>query len=664
MKAWIPALFIILFIQAEPAVGFQADGGIKPDESDSTESGFILRSQDLFWQTGYHPVSLDRMSFMLDSHIYGRYGPSPDFYADGIPFDPSFFGMTFTQLIPVPVHQLKQNRRIAKRGSGIQEGKPYGAGIVELFSEPVKKGFSISAAGQIGHNSGEPGPWVFDPERVSPNVERFGPWVDAATSLRLGSWYVRGVLRTNSYIHVDEFLQNRLINLRALPETGEFLRPEASATLGLVETGFQTSRLSIRVQGLTSESEDFLFFQPLGREVPTTTESNQFSGLMHAKLNDRIGLRSLVQVREKELGYRRHRFSHNFDWRRESLLARSSVYYDSDKTTAEFGAELEDISLEAAGLSGYREQYRKGFVQLKQSVTGSLRFDGEGRVTASKDDAAYSGMAGLHLDVTENWQIALRGHYDELLSEQARPLDEWVLNGYSIFNQLGIQGLYVSNGEKSRSREVSMAQQLNIAGKITIASEIGWIENISMPLPFQYAAYNFPFSTEPGTYLLQQNEGGRRITGNIQVQFERSPRVRHSAVLFMNRVENGNRLYNLYWKSTPELSVQYSVNYEPYRDLAIQVKTQYISEREWPEFERIDGRSNRTFYVQYPYRFFTFENDLPAHINIDMTISKWFWDQRFRGVLLLKNMLNSHYQTHPLGIREGFGYLLRLEMRI
>lgn len=664
MKACIPALFIILFMQAEPAVGFQVDGGIKPDESDSTESGFILRSQDLFWQTGYHPVSLDRMSFMLDSHIYGRYGPSPDFYADGIPFAPSFFGMTFTQLIPVPVHQLKQNRRIVERGSGILEGKPYGAGIMEFFSEPVKKGFSISAAGQIGHNSGEPGPWAFDPERVSPNVERFGPWVDAATSLRLGSWYVRGVLRTHSYIHVDEFLQNRIINLRILPETGELLGTEAKTTLGLAETGFDNGRVEIRLQGIKSESEEFLYFQPVAREVPTAIESQQLSGMANATFGSGFGIRSLVQYRDRSLGYRLHRFSHNFDWRRESLLARSSVYYDGDKTTVEFGAELEDISLEAAGLSGYTDQFRKGFVQLKQSLTGALIIESEGRVTEGAGNYAYSGSAGISLDLTDKWNIGFRGHYNELLPEQARPLDKWVRSGYTIFDQLDIQGLYASDGEKSRSRELSLNQQIKFTNGLIVESEIGWIENMSMPIPFQYAAYNFPFSTEPGTYLLQQNEGGRRITGNVKVEYQRSPRLRQAVALYVNRVENGDRLYNFYWQSTPELSLQHSVNYKPFRDLGIQVKTQYVSERVWPEFERIDGRSNRSFYVQYPFRLFTFENDLPAHLNIDVTVSKWFWNQRFRGVLLLKNLLNRQYQTHPLGIREGFGYLLRLEMRI
>src|SRR6056297_3175677 len=385
IKTLFTAIVIALFFRIDSALAFQKHDGIKTAKNDSTEAGFILRSQDLFWQTGYHPVSLDRMSFMLDSHIYGRYGPSPDFYVDGIPFDPSIFGMTFTQLIPVPVHQLKQSSRLSERGSGVRDGKPYDSGIIELYSEPFKKGFSISATGQIGHNSGEPGPWAYDPERVTPNVERFGPWIDGTAGVRFGDWYAKGVLRTHSYVHVDEFLQNRIINLRILPETGELLGTEAEHTVGLVETGFDTGRLEIRLQGIKSKSDEFLFFQPVAREVPTAMESRQFSGMVNAKLGNGFGIQSLVQYRDRSLGYRLHRFSHNFDWNRESLMARGSVFFDIDKTFIQLGGEFLDISLEAAGLSNYTDQYRKGFVQLKQSLTRVLTFESEGRVTAGED---------------------------------------------------------------------------------------------------------------------------------------------------------------------------------------------------------------------------------------------------------------------------------------
>lgn len=664
MKSFLLAFLFLFFWGVDTILAYQGNEAVNMAKSDSTEAGFILRSQDVFWQTGYHPVSLDRMSFMLDSQIYGRYGPSPDFYVDGIPFDPSTFGITFTQLIPIPVHQIKQTARLTERGSGIRGGKPYHSGIIELYSEPLKKGFSVSGTGQIGHNSGEPGPWAFDPDRVTPNVERFGPWIDGMAAVRFGDWYAKGVLRTHSYVHVDEILQNRMINLRILPETGELLGTEAEHTLGLVETGFDTDRLEIRLQGIKSESDEFLFFQPVAREVPTNMESSQLSGVVNAKFGNGFGIQSLVQFRDRSLGYRLHRYSHDFDWNRESILARGSVFYDSDKTFIELGGEFEDVTLKAAGLTNDEDQYRRGFVQMRLALTKNLAFESEGRVSAGEGDYAYSGSAGISVDITKNWNFGIRGRYDELLPKLARPLEERVRSGYIIFDELDIQGFYVSDGKKSRSREISITQYAEIAGGITVDSEIGWIENLRLQIPFQYAAYSFPYNTEPGVYLLQENEGGRRITGNVRVHYRSSPRLRQTAALYLNRVEKGNRLYNFYWQSTPELSVQHSVNYEPFPDLQFQVKTQYLSEREWPEFERLDGRSNRSFYVQYPFRMFTFENDLPAHLNIDVTISKWFWDQRFRGVILLKNLLNSEYQTHPLGIREGFGYLLRLEMRL
>ena len=71
---------------------------------DSVAAGFMMKVEDVFWQTGWHPVSLDRMSVMVDSYTFGRYGPQPDFILDGIPFAPTFMGVTYSQLFPLPVH--------------------------------------------------------------------------------------------------------------------------------------------------------------------------------------------------------------------------------------------------------------------------------------------------------------------------------------------------------------------------------------------------------------------------------------------------------------------------------------------------------------------------------------------------------------------------------
>ncbi len=78
----------------------------------------------------------------------------------------------------------------------------------------------------------------------------------------------------------------------------------------------------------------------------------------------------------------------------------------------------------------------------------------------------------------------------------------------------------------------------------------------------------------------------------------------------------------------------------------------------------MDGELNRTFHPQFPYRLFAFSNEVPAGVNIDLILSKWLWEQRLRAFFMLSNLFNQKYRTHPIGSQEGFGYMLRLELRI
>ena len=108
-----------------------------------------------------------------------------------------FFGVSFSQLIPEPFFRI--DNVDYRDGFGTYRGVGYSSGLIHLQSEPVKRGISVFATGQYGHNKGEPGPWVFDPDKVSPNVERFGPWADAGLSVKFGGWYAKGLIRTHTH---------------------------------------------------------------------------------------------------------------------------------------------------------------------------------------------------------------------------------------------------------------------------------------------------------------------------------------------------------------------------------------------------------------------------------------------------------------------------------
>ncbi len=657
---WKELLFAVLLILQFGSV--HASDWLNVSENDSTLVPKISGVSDFVWQTGWSYASLDRMSMLVNSGDYGFYGPQPMFMLDGIPFEPSFFSVAYTQFFPVPHFQTHQKEMIS--GHGIANGINYQAGVMKLQSEPLKDGFSLFASGQYGHNSGEPGPWVFDPERVSPNVERFGPWINGGVSLKFGNWYAKGLLKFQQYKHIDEFVQLRMLNSRRSP-TGstDWLGVETRSVLTLAEAGFEGSLISVKLQAYQAESEDFLFFQPFAREVPAELSVKQYSQLMDLKLHRRLGMRGLLQLREQGLGYRLNRFAHNFDWQKETSSIRGSVYFSGERYRADAGAALENRSVRAPGLSDYGLNTTSLFVNQQVQVIRQLAISATAQVSFLDDESAVQLGGDLLLQPTSFWSMDLGASYSELLPEIANPLDHQVRNGYYIFQHLEIPFQLPDEIKNTRKFSLSSSQRFFSQSTFSLGLNAEWTHHISMNIPFQAALYDLEYSTMPGNYSLLSEISGQRLQAGANVQFVPLKNMVHRADITLTRTLSGDEEYKAYWKMIPDLLVQYSIEYTPFSDVYLALNLQYRSEATWSEFSNLNGELNRTFHVQYPFRFFEFSDTTPSHFNIDLKMGKWFWENRLRGELLLKNLLNTNYQTHPLGIRERFGYMARLEMR-
>lgn len=630
--------------------------------SDSTTVSKISGASDYVWQAGWNYASLDRMSMLTNSGDFGFYGPQPMFMLDGIPFDPAFFGMAYTQHFPVPYFQSQQTELTS--GHGVRNGVSYRAGLMQIDSEPVKDGISLFGSGQYGHNSGEPGPWVFNPERVSPNVERFGPWINGGISMKFGNWYAKGLLKFQEYKHVDEFVQLRMINLRRSPtDPTDWLGVETRSLLTLAETGYSGSWITLKLQAYQSESEDFLFFQPFAREVPAEFEVTQYSALTDIKFHSKVGVRGLYQYREQGLDYRLNRFEHNFDWRKEINSLRGSFYYNGERYQADVGAEYETTNVEAPGLSEYEQIITTAFLQQKLQIIPQFSVSATTQVQYSDDEHAIQAGGEFQVRANPFWNIRLGASYTELLPEVAHPLEDQVMNGYYIFSHLEIPFELPGQIENIRKLSINHHHQFDIRDDVSLKVGAEWTRHISMNIPFQAALYNLEFSTKPGTYTLLPEISGERLKATADFQFVPLRNMVHRAKVIVNSTLSGDTEYEAYWKMIPEFVVQYSVDYTPFSDVNLALNLQYRSETTWSEFSNLDGEPNRTFHVQYPFRFFEFSDTIPPHFNIDLKMGKWFLGQRLRGELLLKNLLNNDYQTHPLGIRERFGYMARLELR-
>jgi hypothetical protein len=467
----IPALFAVLFFalqltgtdsypDREPPAMVQAD-------SDSVAASIIMGTEDYFWQTGWDYSSIERMSVMLNSGPYGFYGPQPAFMLNEIPFDPTFFGITYSQLFPVSFFRVE--RRNVHQGAGVQDGVVYHSGMMRIKSDPIERGISLFGAGQLGHNSGEPGPWVFDPQSVSPNVERFGPWVDGGLALKFGNWYAKGVLRYHSYVNIDEFIQTRLINIRGFPEENLWLDLEATTTLGLVETGYEGVYATIRMQAIQSESDEFLFFQPFAREIPTGLSTEQYSALANIHFSENTGIRNLFQWREKSTQYRTNRFDYDFGWERNEQIYRSSFYHHGEMFSLDGGTEIEQSFTKARGMEDEELTMLSFFLKPEIHFTDDLRVGATGVMQFFDEQSpVFQVAAYLDADLAPGWHARFEVNQDELYQQSSNPVDSWVNRGYNLYHHLGINSFLPPEIENNRLRSFSNRHFLRISDSVSL----------------------------------------------------------------------------------------------------------------------------------------------------------------------------------------------------
>lgn len=630
--------------------------------SDSLGSNFILRVEDFFDDSHLHFFSMDRMSAKTGSRYYGFEGPKPQLILDGIPFRADYFGTFYSQLLPQALPQI--NRIEIQEGVGTVQGIPRNSASLHFISEPLRDGISVFLSGQTGHNTGEPGPWVYDPESVTPNVERFGPWGDAGLALKVGPWYARGIITSHTYKRLDVSVQNRIKSLRSIPQTGQSLDVDATNTVGLAETGWKSDRLDVRLQATRTEGKDFYYFHPLGKEVPAVLEAEQYSAFAAFQLHDVWSLQTVVQHREHTFLKRRNQFRHEFGLSEENRSLRASTKIGTESNFIEAGTEIEQLNFSGEFMNKDHQVDRKSlFMDGRLRLFPGLHLHSYQNLSFRKGDHALQSNGGFDIDLMPSWNLLFQAGYSELFPDVSNPLDYKIANGYTILEQLNIESNVADVPENSRLTTFSFTNQLQLPGQVNLTTSLEMIRHLSLNIPFQPVDYSLSFNTFPGEYQRFDGKKGQRFYADISIEHLLSDRFKQQLSASLSSTIEGDEVYKEYWKTIPAEILRYRATFKPYPDLELMLNIKYRSSARWSEFENIDGELNRSFFDQIPFQTFQFSSTTPRHLNVDARVSKWFWKQKLRGVLLFKNVLNRDLQYHPIGVIEDFGFMARVEMR-
>ncbi|REL39256.1 hypothetical protein DYD21_04700 [Rhodohalobacter sp. SW132] len=648
--------FLILLFSILPAE--YSDSHITHTDPDSLESNKIIRTDDLMNRIGRDYISVDRLSFTVYSPKYGYFGPQPDFIIDGIPSQVDFFGITNPVHLPAVLTSIDRME---------ETDQPwYTNDHISIQTTDIQDGFSFTGSSIITNEAGEPGPWVYDPERITPNVERFGPGVDLESTYKRGHYYGRGLFRFHRHMNTNLSVQRRMKNMVAFPAEGEWLQAEARTLSGAAEAGYKSEDLHIRGRFMTAKSDEFLYFRQLGREVPAKPEQHQYSVAADIRLSNDLYMQSYVQLHHREIGYRRNQFEHEFGWSEQKVTLHSYFQYRTGDNYIGFGASFRDIGTEAPGLQNEQNRFADLMLDSRQLLGTRSQLYVSTALTLHGGDPGVQTDLEFSFQPTERWETGIRTEYEEKLFRDSNPMDYLVIRGYDLQDQFGISWDSFGSSDPGNSSvwTTFLFNEIEPDEDLKISQTLSLIHHRALHIPFQPVVYDAPLHTRPGMYQLLENESGTRIEFSLGADHNLSNQFQHRFKTTLSYTAGGTEAYNDFWKQAPDVWLLYSADYSPFHDLDLRAQIRYRSSTRWKEFDAIEGETYRSFNTQYPFSYGTFTSSPPSHLNIDMSAAKWFWNQRIRAVVMVKNLLNRDYFPHPLAVREGFTFGLKGEVRL
>lgn len=627
--------------------------------ADSVESNFKIRNRSLFTESDQLYFSIDRLSYRSYNRLTGYDGTRPLILLDGLPVEADFFGNLNPQYIPLPDEQIEHIEN--KEGFGFTDGRPYQAGLLNIKSAELKPGYSVYGSTQISNEAGEPGPWVYDPERVTPNVERFGPGTDLMVNYGGENFYVKTLYRYHRHLNTDLAIQRRMRAVVSVPG-GEHEPSIGVNQLGMVETGSTSERFSFRARALYGESDEFLYFRPLGREVPVRKSRSGVTLSGAAELSEEWTLNTMITAGGKEYNYRVNRFDYDLDLQQNSLELLASINRNSESGYMSSGFSRETSRHDAPGLIQYRMQEWALFWNWRRHLSDRISIKAGGR-SAFDDEVFVSVSGGFDLRVMDGWELSGEAALIEMNPKRSGNYNHLALQGYTIFEQLNIEANLPEQIEKEQMLTFSVNQHISFSDNITFETETAVTSHRAFHIPFQEVEYDELMHTMPGTYQYFTGQTGSRLDLSGAIRFDSGNRFETRLFAGYNRTLNGTDSYRTYWEMIPRWQVRYSADFSPYPDMDLRVSAWYRSSSYWKEFEALDGEQFWTANPRYPPTFGTFTSTVPSHLQINAKVAKWFWEQRFRAVILMKNITNRHFYSHPIGVREGFTFVLRAEFR-
>jgi len=636
---------LILVLLAAPLLLFsQPNSGQEPD---SLNDATALRPADLVsGKAGWKFSSIDMFTYNFSNGLYGNYGLQPTLMIDGIPVDVNFFGWQSLNMLPIYLPGVNGVRSPSK--PSIYNHTIQTAGVIDFRNNPVASGLNAGGNVYLGNETGDPGPWIYDSSRVTPNVDRWGPDTGGLISFGKNNWYGRGTYVLRRHQQTDPLTHRRLH--RTMREFGgtRFYPIQTNSQSGMLETGYITDRLTFKARGIAAEDRNYIYLQPFGREVPSEARYGQlaFTAKYHSEPWN-FGLRYIVN--QKRLTKRNSDHDYVFDWSQLGNLVKGIASYMKQDFTVSGGLSFNDMTTKAPGILRKNDFITGLFMDVKLAEKRAYSYRISAALDIHRNQTATSLKAYYrHRPDSDDWNMQLDVSYSEVLPIRQHSFGYWITRGYNFHRELDIDLDRPLGISKNRLIHISLRNTLNPTDELTLSITSELTHHYELNIPWQQLSYDLQTGSAPGIF---------NITGEQGTQFDLQTTTTHRTFEWLRQeisIElrttlQGSSRYEDYFRQVPGTHIKYKIDVAPVRNLSLTLQGKYRSSTHWKEFDALEGKEYRDIDNLFPIFSGTYNSTVPPQLDIEIGAKKWFWEKRLSLQFTVQNLLNNEVRLHPFG---------------
>ena len=521
-------------------------------------------------------------------------------------------------------------------------------GLINIHTKSKSQGTVLTFSQSAGNETGDPGPYAYTKYK-SPNVEIVGSGTSFVLDANNNNNSIILGMNYEGHTLTDWAMEKRVQNIYS--RSDDWIIPELYPNPSIEKTSIflNLKRTGIRnnyniLTSYTHSNKYFLFFQPMGREIPIEY------------IIKYVGINYYYNFSEKmEIAYRLH-YSTNqfnkypntldmeFDWESNNVHVNIENKFRVSSYSGKFGFGLDryslntDYELDKSFYDIYNIYFQFNH-ELIENINQNIDF----MYLFSNGKRSIKGTSITKWFINSKHKLKLILSKTERLLEEGNSLWYWSNLGYNIINPG-----YTINGDFNKSNifTTDLVLESKINEKLTVA-----VSNYYRRFDNSYLVEQFyNINSENGNITsspieIFTNQGGNILGVNLSLISNIKPSITQYFQYDYQNEFYSDDLFNNTMESFPKHILDYHFSYSPIEDFSIWTKCRYISSTQWENYKNINGLAYQIIHQD------TLEySDTIEGINmIDIGIQKWFYKRKIKSNMFLRNVFNQSIRYHPIG---------------